>query len=192
MEAEVLKIIEPVKKELLNLTKENKTLKTEITLLKANLKSQTERINRTVQVVNRHQDIVEKNDRDDRSKRLLFGAVPEEPITINNVACDEDQDKVNEILRLANSGYVKPASVKRIGKKEDGRPRYISVDFSCRIDRNKVKNNSKKLNQHPYFNKAADRTKLERDEYKRLLNMYVCVIIDLFYNIISNKATIHS
>ena len=167
------KLIDPIKKELSTLANENKSLKTEMMVLKTNLKEESQKNDKIVKILKEHHNTMDRNDRESRSKRLLLGGVEEGQVEINETVCKNDDEKVNEIFSMINQTEGVPIHVvnsKRIGKKEEnGRPRYILLEFQNSKDRNYMKNESENLkgNGYPFFLKA-DRKKLEREEYKRL------------------------
>ena len=163
-----------MKTELTKLATENKSLKAEITLLKAKKKEEVERNDKIVKVLKEHQVTLARTDKNNRFKRLLLSGVPEEQITINSVTLKNDKEKVEEILKTMQVNDVKIAHQRRIGAKDQGtekRPRYLLLEFINSSDRNKVKNESMKLKENEdtkLFYIKADKTKKEREEYKRL------------------------
>ena len=174
---EVQKVTDPMKNELTKLLTENKTLKSEVAMLKAKQKEDNERSEKIVKAIKEHQVTLARHDKANRFKRLLLSGVPEEPITINDVRLENDKEKVEEILKTIQANDVVIADTKRIGAKDQGaqkRPRYILLEFVSSNDRNRVKKEGEKLKQNDdtktFFFKA-DKTKKEREEYKKLYNM---------------------
>ena len=87
-----------------------------------------------------------------------------------------------------NVNDVSPGNVKRIGKKEETRPRHILLEFTSNNERNYVKKKSVELNDsgHPFFLKA-DRPKAERLEYKRLNTVKTRLELDGSYKNVDIK-----
>ena len=121
-----------------------------------------------MKVVKEHQTLMNRNDKENRCKRLLLGDVPEEDVSINDTVCETDNEKVEEVFNIMNVNEIVPSNIKRIGKKDQRRPRYILLDFTNKNERNRVKKESEKLKEDNQFFIKADRPKREREEYKRL------------------------
>ena len=171
---EVKKVTDPMKTQLTKLEKENKTLKAEMTALKASQKEEKERSDKIVKVLKEQQTNMARSDKNDRFKRLLLSGVPEGSVKINGKECGVDQEKIHEVLSTLQVGVVNLVGHRRVGSKDQGadqRPRYIILEFISSAERNKVRKACDKLKDNQdtkQFFLKADKTKKERDEYKRL------------------------
>ena len=87
-----------------------------------------------------------------------------------------------------NVNEISPGNVKRIGKKEETRPRQILLEFTSNKERNYVKKKSVELNdsRHPFFLKA-DRPKAERLENRRLNTVKTRLELDGSYKNVDIK-----
>ena len=174
---EVKRITDPMQKQLNALESENKTLKAEITLLKNKRKGDEETSQKLAKVLKEHQSTLARGDKNDRAKRLLLAGVPESEVTINGVTSNNDRDKLDEIFKVMNLENVVVTSQRRIGAKDQGtenRPRFILIEFASVDGRNQTRKSSDKLKEcedTKKFYLKADKTKKEREEYKRLYNM---------------------
>ena len=161
---EIQKATEPMKTELAKLTEENTKLNTELTVLKAKQKKEEERNDKITKVLKEHHKTLARSDKDDRAKRLILAGVPEGQITINQLLCKNDNEKVKAILSLIQEDIVL-VQCRRIGAKDQGagnRPRFIQLEFSSIADRNTIKKESEKLKDHEAtkeFYVKPDRTK---------------------------------
>ena len=174
---EVKRITDPMQKQLNVLENENKTLKAEITLLKNKRKGDKETNRKLTKVLKEHQSTLARNDKNDRAKRLLLSGVPESGITINGVTSTDDKAKLDEIFKVMDLENVAVTSHRRIGAKDQGtenRPRFILIEFASIDEQNRTRKGSDKLKEcedTTKFYLKADKTKKEREEYKRLYNM---------------------
>ena len=90
-----------------------------------------------------------------------------------NLEVEKDYLKVREIFKIMGVENV-PVTCRRTGPKDQGpqkRPRYITLEFNNSNDKFKVKNVTEKLkanDETKNFYMKPDRTKKEREEYKRL------------------------
>ena len=177
MKLEVKRITDPMQKQLNLLASENKSLKAEITLLKNKQKGEEETNQKLTKVLKEHQTTLARNDKNDRAKRLLLSGVPETDISINGVRTENDTEKIEQIFNVMELENVCVRSQKRIGAKDQGaekRPRFILIEFASIDERNRTRKESDKLKNcedTKMFYWKADKTKKEREEYKRLFNM---------------------
>ena len=111
-------------------------------------------------------------------KRLLVGGMTEEePLIINEISYENDDSKVEAMLRVMEVNDVPIMNIKRIGNKDRGndkRPRFIMIEFNNFNERNKVKKASEKLKQNEETKQLrikADSSKKEREEYTRLYSI---------------------
>ena len=173
IKVEIKKATDPMKTELDKLTAENKKINTELTVIKSKQKEEKERNDKMVKVLKEHQTTITRSEKEMRLKRLILAGVPEDDITINGKPCKTDADKVNETLKSMDSN-VSVSQCRRLGAKDRGsenRPRFIQIEFMNITDRNKVNKLSEKLKHNDdtkLFYLKADRSKEEREEYKRL------------------------
>ena len=170
---EVKQITDPISSEVVALKKENTQLKTELTLLKAQGKEHTDKLDKVEKTLREHQKTLLRNDKNSRSKRLILAGVSEEELQIDEAILTEDREKVDHIIKLLNSN-VDVVSARRIGKKDQGaekRPRFLLLEFKSASDRNAVKKNSSVLKDKEStksFYVKADLSKKTREEYGRL------------------------
>jgi hypothetical protein len=172
---DVKKMIEPLEKEIKDLKKENKSLKLDITTLKAKDKENFDKNKKVEDIVKQHQITLSRSEKESRMKRLLVGGMTEEePLIIDEISYENDDSKVEAMLRVMEVNEVPLMNIKRIGNKDRGndkRPRFIMIEFNNFNERNKVKRASEKLKQNENTTQLrikADSSKKERAEYTRL------------------------
>ena len=129
---EITKAIDPMKDEIEKLATANKKLNAELTVMKAKQKEEKERNDQITKILKEHQITMAKSDKEARLKRLLLAGVPEEPTTINEVICENDIDKVIQVLARMKIDNIN-VQCRRIGPKDQGvenRPRYLQLEFA--------------------------------------------------------------
>ena len=182
--ADVKVMVEPLDKEIKELKKENKTLKNELTIIKAKQQENSEMTSKLEVAVKEHQVTISRNDKEQRMKRLLVGGIPEEePFTVGEEEFQDDESKVKAIFKIMNVNTT-VQNIRRIGNKDRGndkRPRFILLEFKSFNERNEVKKASDKLKvleDTKYIRIKADSSKQERNEYTRLYGIRAIIAED--------------
>jgi len=117
--------------------------------------------------------IREVQERQDRSQNLVFFNVEESDLDDPNDSKKEDNLKVNNILKKIGVGNITVSNPTRLGKK-DGSVRPLRVHTASNGEMTKILGAAKKLKETAGLDKVfvnKDRTPLEREEWKRLMEI---------------------